>query len=332
MFPLEIIHYIFSYLSYENVSRLSLYIPKQTIINSDRVLLLGPKYTIRFFNKWIEYGAIMPKFKSILKFHQGDKPESIQEFMLYNSAQYNLVNLVEIFCKNYNSLQSEFEREFQNEKALSIALEYESNEVAKFFIKRCDLLGRSFPNLAVNWLAYNGNMEILRYLFKIHNITDKYIIQDGLLTSSMRNFPNISIFLLEKGATPSFELLKMACKNGHLDLVKTFMDCSKNKFIKNKQLCNGAAKHGHLNVLKYLINLGADLPDLSKAAHAGHLVVVKYLCYLDKQTNNIYDLSEAAQNAYDVGHTDIVDFLIDQGAQLNKTWHDFMWTKKTKVN
>jgi 3-polyprenyl-4-hydroxybenzoate decarboxylase len=79
------------------------------------------------------------------------------------------------------------------------------------------------------------------------------------------------------------------------------------------------AKHGHLNIVKYLVSQGADISARDNtpviwASSNGHLEVVKYLVSqgADIAANDNY----AIRWASNYGHLDVVKYLVSQGASL----------------
>ena len=80
-----------------------------------------------------------------------------------------------------------------------------------------------------------------------------------------------------------------------------------------------ASSNGHLEVVKYLVEQGADIhanDDLSliSASNNGHLELVKYLVEqgADIHAHNDLSLRWARQR----GHTEVADYLVSQGARL----------------
>ena len=74
-------------------------------------------------------------------------------------------------------------------------------------------------------------------------------------------------------------------------------------------------KNGHLDVVKYLVERGADIHQYEYAlvltAEKGHLDIVKYLI---AQGANIHQYEYALVLAAEKGHLDIVKYLVDHGA------------------
>jgi len=79
-----------------------------------------------------------------------------------------------------------------------------------------------------------------------------------------------------------YEKLIDAAKNGHLDVVKHLVENGADVHAAGDEALGWAAESGHLDVVKYLIENGADVHAdddyvLGWASRNGHLDVVKYL-------------------------------------------------------
>jgi ankyrin repeat protein len=88
--------------------------------------------------------------------------------------------------------------------------------------------------------------------------------------------------------------------------------------IKNNILLNYGCRCGYLEMVKYLIEEGADLhiddeTPLTWAAEEGRLEVVKYLVENGADLNNEYVLYGAAE----AGQFEIVKYLVEKGADLH---------------
>jgi ankyrin repeat protein len=92
-----------------------------------------------------------------------------------------------------------------------------------------------------------------------------------------------------------------------------------------------AAYQGHLAIVKYLVQKGANINQatphgatpLSVAAQQGHLAIVKYLVQKganinQAMTNGATPLSVAAEN----GHLDVVKYLVQNGAFTSTLWQN----------
>jgi len=77
------------------------------------------------------------------------------------------------------------------------------------------------------------------------------------------------------------------------------------------------SQYGHLETVKYLVSLGADIhanndEAIQQASRYGHLKIVKYLI---KQGANIHADSYAIKEALHNGYDEVVQYLIDYSLQ-----------------
>jgi len=104
---------------------------------------------------------------------------------------------------------------------------------------------------------------------------------------------------------------EQACKNGNMEKVKELL--SDGEVDLDNSLCYVSEK-GHLEVVKYLISMGADVHTrndypLGLASMNGHLEVVKYLISMKAYVHaeNDFALRWASYN----GRLDIVKYLVN---------------------
>lgn len=132
--------------------------------------------------------------------------------------------------------------------------------------------------------------------------------------------------ILDKSSSDGVTPIHCASKEGHLEIIKYFVQCGAFINVKHKGRktpLHFAAQHGHLNVVKFLCNNGASIFDKAKsgslpihwAAQIGHLDIVQYFIQsgVDVNVKNNYaktPMHYAAQS----GHIEIMDFLHLKGA------------------
>ena len=118
---------------------------------------------------------------------------------------------------------------------------------------------------------------------------------------------------IKDGATIFGQDIFDAAKNGHLDIVKYLVD--EKKIDIPESAVYRAVKNGHLDVVKYLVDeKGQDISvdSVFFAAANGHLDMVKYLVGKGKSIDG-EEVSNAAKN----GHLDIVKYLVEKGAKIS---------------
>ncbi len=157
------------------------------------------------------------------------------------------------------------------------------------------------------------------------NLLEKVIDMVSFRNESPNDFlKDLVDKIIDKNSSPDritlSNLLKVAVKYGHLEVVKDLI--VKGAKVKDEgfDIIVFAAEYGHLEVIKHLVKEGADFRNpgnkaLQVAAAYGHLDVVKYL--LETGTYNRSSIGPvilAVQN----GHLDVVKYLVDKGAKLGE--------------
>ena len=120
-----------------------------------------------------------------------------------------------------------------------------------------------------------------------------------------------------------YKLFITACEKGEMSLV---IHCIENRvYCSMSEALLPASRCGHLEIVKYLINKGADVAfcghyALRAASGYGHLEIVKYLVGQgsDIHVYNDQCLVVSSKN----GHLPMVKYLVEQGADIH-TVNDF---------
>ena len=110
-----------------------------------------------------------------------------------------------------------------------------------------------------------------------------------------------------------------AAMDGHLDVVKSLVEQGANLHAENEEALTSASANGHFDVVKYLVEHGADFhvndEALGLAASYGRLDVVKYLI---EQGADLHVLNENPLKWSSWhGHLEIVKYLVELGADLH---------------
>lgn len=167
------------------------------------------------------------------------------------------------------------------------------------------------------------------------NFEDISKYMDPISLAAERRNLNIVRLLLTYGVAPnpsdpnSALLVLSAARNGDLSLVQSFIEAGypldhiRDSSIYETSL-NVASRQGHTNVVRYLLDMGANLvftgghlTPLGSAAEIGHIETVKLLLERgadpDEDPWGLTALSHAAKN----GDVEIVELLLDYEADLD---------------
>lgn len=112
-------------------------------------------------------------------------------------------------------------------------------------------------------------------------------------------------------------LLNRYCRIGNLDGIKNFASsCPEFDNYKDHALIE-ASQHGHLNIVVYLVNLGANIHAnndcaVRQASFSGHLDIIKYL--VDLGANVRADNDQAIRWVCASGELNVIKYLLLRGA------------------
>lgn len=107
--------------------------------------------------------------------------------------------------------------------------------------------------------------------------------------------------------------INKASKNGHLDVVKFLYDKGANY---TNDAIDLASSRGHLDVVKFLLNVGSEFTyAIDYACENGHLEVVKYLHSIGGKVCGPSAMDSAAEN----GHIEVVKYLDSIGCDFYNT-------------
>jgi ankyrin repeat protein len=141
---------------------------------------------------------------------------------------------------------------------------------------------------ALRWAAYNGNLEIVKFL--VQNGANVNAEDDSALLFAAENgHLEVVEFLLENGADVNAmedQALRWAAYNGNLEVCQFLVKSGANVHALEVQALCCAAENGHLEVVKFLVKNGPNVDAwkkyaLSWAAENNHLEVVEYLETVD---------------------------------------------------
>ena len=134
------------------------------------------------------------------------------------------------------------------------------------------------------------------------------------------------LLYLSRQLVPSYEEytknegLLYSARDGHLSVVKYLIEMGANIHDGNDYAIRMASENGHLSVVEYLVEHGANVNELDSdalnmASSNGYLSVVEYLVEngADIHAENNYALRWAAGN----GHLSVVEYLVKHGADIH---------------
>ena len=151
-----------------------------------------------------------------------------------------------------------------------------------------------------------GNLSILLYLEQKFIITEK-ILNNIFIIAAQKGRSEILGYLIEKGASSS-EALKQACYYGQIETVK-FLTSFKELYFNEDTCLKIAVKNGHLELAKYIANKYTNFRHklINKIMIMGCLDVLKIILSKQKVILGGGVLLKVFSN----GHIDTAKYLID---------------------
>ena len=144
-----------------------------------------------------------------------------------------------------------------------------------------------------------------------------------IILGNKYNLADVTTFqmIIELGAKiDTNDVLQWASENGHLDVVKFFVEKKAYVHADYDFSLRSASANRHFEVVKFLVEKGADIHadddyPLRSASENGHLEVAKFLVDkgADVHARNDYALRKASKN----GHLEVVKFLVEKGANIH---------------
>ena len=156
----------------------------------------------------------------------------------------------------------------------------------------------------LNELFSSKNEEAIMFLY--NNYNSEKVIYNVIFYIGLFNYTRLLRYV---NKTNSYALANGAAEGGHLDIVKYAVELGAKNF---NEIAIRAAKGGYLNIVKYIIEMGANdnAEIVSAAVEGGHLHIVKY--FVDEKHYN--DFIRIAVFAALNGHLNIVQYAVQHGA------------------
>lgn len=194
---------------------------------------------------------------------------------------------------------------------LMMASEYKSLDIAKYLIKNgADInIQDSNGDPAIHWSAYYGNVPFTKLMLENGAKTNlKSMHSDGVMQVALKEWQDSIVDLLLKYKVSIYKVeedskaLILALKNDDFSLFKSLLN-TKNINTRDgasNTLLMIAAKNGYFEMVKYLIEKGADIDKINSVGQSALNLSVFY------------------------GKNTVANYLIQKGADVNKTDNRFI--------
>ena len=287
----------------------------------------------KYRSKW--KSLIDNTFSSIYNYH-----EKLKEIQRITKSGYNylvytqLINLLDpitqamIYYKQ-NDMES-FDGFTKVQKFLALFLLNKKNIIKNYlpndrFISFIDILNginvdQQNLNRMLNEFAKQGNIQGVELMEK-YGGRIRYYIDIPLREAIKHNQMETVKYLISRGVDPRrIHFMNIAGSHGHLEILKYLQSLGADIHSNNDYPFRYAAKNGHINVVKYLLKNGVDIhvnndEALSFALGNDQLEMAKFLiengANLDLVKNR--ELVIAARE----GRLNTVKFLIEKGANIH---------------
>lgn len=161
----------------------------------------------------------------------------------------------------------------------------------------------------------HGYAEVLQLILPLVTL-DGPLASQGLGEACSSGNETIFRLMLEKGAEPDWDAFQMACKKGHLHLVRLLIDrgpyYTEDDADDRSTGAFEAAVNGHMDLVHFLVCNGAAIlgeQGFQMVCSSGRVDIVKLL--LDQGWNH-YDIDTGLVAACEEGHLEIATLLLDR--------------------
>ena len=176
-----------------------------------------------------------------------------------------------------------------------------------------------YPYRVFDWICSLGRLDLVRAAAAV---VHRFHVQDGCRTAAYHNRRDVVDYLISDllGYCDSHTFYS-AAKGGHLDLLKHLINMHGTEHI-GWVMC-GACSGGHLGIIKFLRN---EYPDqrwdfdesVYWASCGGHLHILEWLYENDAVPKEFFTNGYALNSAVEKRHPRVVEFLLKHGADASR--------------
>lgn len=216
----------------------------------------------------------------------------------------NLINYI-LSYRIYNDVKDAIKANYMPEgqycynDALTYATEYNHTWLVDYFMSHNAIITRRTFDAAV----ISGNLDLVKRFEYIMEPRYSHTRTRYWCYAALHNHKHIMDYFTRCGVIPEYEIVtNHAAMGGHLELVKFFINLSTNKNHAKRNAMSGALYGNHIKIRDYIISLGCtiDYYMIQSAAEGGHIESLNFVLRYVK------DVSYIIKGASIGGHLDII--------------------------
>lgn len=291
------------------------------ISNKDKIQL--KKHALKLLRKK-EYEGLVILVRE-LKYTELKLPKflDLEKFMI-TAAKCNHLDIIKFLHAQGVSLDSRSARPL-------VWASYNGNvEIVKFIFEQTPEVDKCANNFALGWAAANGHLEVVKYLVE-QGMTIRTHTEDPIKNAAQNGHLEVVSYLYSKLGSQIDDLddvLVAASSDGQLEIVRFLL--REGVSVKNFKALEEAVSNGYLEIVKYLAGQGADVREkddhlLAIAVREEHLGIVRFL--IKKGANVNIQNGLLLQIASRVQNKILADQLLQAGANIQMAIKDSV-TKK----
>ncbi|XP_067660337.1 ankyrin repeat domain-containing protein 50-like [Haliotis asinina] len=333
------------------IDRFGMNILHSACLGGDRDVM---KYILSLDMTYIDVRAQCKRTPMMLAAENGHK--EVVELLVNEGADMSLVdkqrnNILHCACRGgrlevvmYIVSQNKVDinsRGWKKKTPLMLAAANGAKDVVKFLVEHGADLSLTYAggSNTLHLASWGGHLEVVKYIVSQNKVdinSRGWQKKTPLMVAAANGAKDVVKFLVEHGADlllvhgSGINTLHMACRGGHLEVVKYIVSQNKvdinSRGWKKKTPVMVAAEMGKKDVVEFLVEHGADLSllrgsgsnILHMACKEGHLEVVKYIVSQNKVDINSrgWKRNTPVMLAASNGHKKVVEFLVSKGADL----------------